>query len=171
MPLDSTPAPRSMPRALGCPPGASGCAPWTPRRAPRPGASPAPGSLACAVQWLCSQVSSLLPLQGWNRGCVFINGRNLGRYWNIGPQEALYLPGSWLQPGTNEVGGPSPPFWAQTCPHPRAAHPARGSPLLPPPCLSFQIVLFEKEKSGSGVYSTDVRRWAGPGPQVGGAGS
>uniref|UniRef100_A0A8C0AE67 Galactosidase beta 1 like 3 n=1 Tax=Bos mutus grunniens TaxID=30521 RepID=A0A8C0AE67_BOSMU len=118
-----------------------------------------------------SPQDTFLQLLGWNRGCVFINGRNLGRYWNIGPQEALYLPGSWLQPGTNEVGGPSPPFWAQTCPHPRAAHPARGSPLLPPPCLSFQIVLFEKEKSGSGVYSTDVRRWAGPGPQVGGAGS
>ena len=43
--------------------------------------------------------------------------------------------------------------------------------MLLPPCLSFQIVLFEKEKSGSAIYSTDVRRWAGPGPQVGGAGS
>uniref|UniRef100_F1MDX6 Beta-galactosidase n=1 Tax=Bos taurus TaxID=9913 RepID=F1MDX6_BOVIN len=70
-----------------------------------------------------SPQDTFLQLLGWNRGCVFINGRNLGRYWNIGPQEALYLPGSWLQPGTNE------------------------------------IVLFEKEKSGSGVYSTDVRRF------------
>ena len=42
MPLDSTPAPRSMPRALGCPPGASGCASWTPLCAP------CPGALGCA---------------------------------------------------------------------------------------------------------------------------
>ncbi|XP_058520072.1 beta-galactosidase-1-like protein 2 [Ochotona princeps] len=44
-----------------------------------------------------------IKLEGWNKGVVFINGRNLGRYWAIGPQQTLYLPGSWLQPGKNEI--------------------------------------------------------------------
>ena len=57
---------------------------------------------------ICSCASSSLPFQGWDYGFVFINGHNLGRYWNIGPQETLYLPGAWLQPGDNEVRGPHP---------------------------------------------------------------
>ena len=35
-------------------------------------------------------------------GCIFINGFNLGRYWNIGPQQTLYLPGCLLKEGKNE---------------------------------------------------------------------
>jgi beta-galactosidase len=27
----------------------------------------------------------------------------LGRFWQIGPQKALYLPASWLKTGTNQV--------------------------------------------------------------------
>lgn len=45
--------------------------------------------------WLCSQ--------GWSKGVVFINGKNLGRYWSIGPQQTLYVPGPWLHKGDNEV--------------------------------------------------------------------
>ncbi|NXN17899.1 GLBL2 protein, partial [Indicator maculatus] len=40
---------------------------------------------------------------GWEKGVVFVNGQNLGRYWRIGPQETLYLPGPWLWKGSNEV--------------------------------------------------------------------
>ena len=39
---------------------------------------------------------------------MFINGQNLGRYWNIGPQETLYLPGAWLDAGLNKVGACPP---------------------------------------------------------------
>ncbi|XP_006871080.1 PREDICTED: beta-galactosidase-1-like protein 2 [Chrysochloris asiatica] len=46
---------------------------------------------------------TFLKLEGWEKGVVFINGQNLGRYWNIGPQETLYLPGTWLDPGLNQV--------------------------------------------------------------------
>lgn len=41
--------------------------------------------------------------QGWGKGVVFINGKNLGRYWSIGPQLTLYLPGPWLRSGINQV--------------------------------------------------------------------
>ncbi|XP_008852414.1 beta-galactosidase-1-like protein 2 isoform X2 [Nannospalax galili] len=46
---------------------------------------------------------TFLKLEGWAKGVVFVNGQNLGRYWNIGPQETLYLPGVWLEKGLNQV--------------------------------------------------------------------
>ncbi|HEU5357629.1 MAG TPA: hypothetical protein VFU45_00815, partial [Gemmatimonadales bacterium] len=37
-------------------------------------------------------------------GIVFVNGHNLGRYWDvIGPQRTLYLPGPWLRKGQNDI--------------------------------------------------------------------
>ncbi|XP_048965406.1 beta-galactosidase-1-like protein 2 [Canis lupus dingo] len=46
---------------------------------------------------------TFIKMEGWTKGVIFINGQNLGRYWNIGPQETLYLPGPWLRPGSNEI--------------------------------------------------------------------
>lgn len=40
---------------------------------------------------------------GWKKGVVYVNGHNLGRYWDIGPQTKLYCPASWLKKGRNEV--------------------------------------------------------------------
>ena len=34
---------------------------------------------------------------------VWVNGHNLGRYWWIGPQQTLYVPGVWLKTGKNDV--------------------------------------------------------------------
>jgi beta-galactosidase len=42
-------------------------------------------------------------MRSWGKGIVFVNGHNLGRYWRIGPQQTLYLPGCWLRQGHNEV--------------------------------------------------------------------
>lgn len=36
-------------------------------------------------------------LEGFTKGVVWVNGFNLGRYWNIGPQRSLYLPGVLLK--------------------------------------------------------------------------
>ncbi len=41
-------------------------------------------------------------LDGFKKGCVYINGFNLGRYWEIGPQRALYIPGVLLR-DENEI--------------------------------------------------------------------
>uniref|UniRef100_A0A672HA00 Beta-galactosidase-1-like protein 2 n=1 Tax=Salarias fasciatus TaxID=181472 RepID=A0A672HA00_SALFA len=46
---------------------------------------------------------TFMKLPGWEKGVVFINGLNLGRYWSIGPQQALYLPGPFLNSGINQV--------------------------------------------------------------------
>lgn len=40
---------------------------------------------------------TFLNMRGWNKGFVMINGFNIGRYWSIGPQEALYVPGELLK--------------------------------------------------------------------------
>lgn len=46
---------------------------------------------------------TFIKLPGWGKGVVFINGRNLGRYWSIGPQQTLYVPAPWLHRGDNQV--------------------------------------------------------------------
>jgi beta-galactosidase len=46
---------------------------------------------------------TFLDLRGWGKGIVIVNGHNLGRYWYIGPQQSLYLPGVWLNQGHNEI--------------------------------------------------------------------
>ena len=32
-----------------------------------------------------------------------MNGINLGRYWKVGPQHTLYLPGCFLKKGNNDI--------------------------------------------------------------------
>jgi beta-galactosidase len=44
-----------------------------------------------------------LDLRPWGKGFAWVNGHNLGRYWNIGPQQTMYVPGPWLKPGENEI--------------------------------------------------------------------
>jgi len=46
---------------------------------------------------------TFLDVRGWNKGFVWVNGYNLGRFWNIGPQQTLFVPGPWLQKGQNLV--------------------------------------------------------------------
>lgn len=46
---------------------------------------------------------TFLELPGWGKGCVFLNGFNLGRFWEIGPQKRLYVPAPLLREGINEV--------------------------------------------------------------------
>jgi beta-galactosidase len=42
-------------------------------------------------------------MSNYKKGVVYVNGHNLGRYWNVGPQFRLYCPASWLQKGANEI--------------------------------------------------------------------
>ncbi|PTY05100.1 beta-galactosidase [Opitutaceae bacterium EW11] len=46
---------------------------------------------------------TFLDLSSWGFGVVWINGRCLGRFWNIGPTQTMYVPGPWLRKGANEV--------------------------------------------------------------------
>ncbi|WP_424684145.1 beta-galactosidase [Frateuria sp. YIM B11624] len=44
-----------------------------------------------------------LDMRGWNKGYLWLNGRLLGRYWHIGPQQRLFCPGCWMRKGDNEL--------------------------------------------------------------------
>ena len=36
-------------------------------------------------------------------GILWLNGHCLGRYWNIGPTQTMYVPAPWLRDGENEI--------------------------------------------------------------------
>lgn len=44
-----------------------------------------------------------LDMQTWGKGMVWVNGKAIGRFWKIGPQQTLYMPGCWLKKGKNEI--------------------------------------------------------------------
>ena len=46
---------------------------------------------------------TFLKLDTFTKGFVVINGFNIGRYWEIGPQKTLYVPASILKDGENEI--------------------------------------------------------------------
>jgi beta-galactosidase len=46
---------------------------------------------------------TFLDLSQWGKGMVWVNGRCLARFWDIGPTQTAYLPGAWLHPGRNEI--------------------------------------------------------------------
>jgi beta-galactosidase len=46
---------------------------------------------------------TFIDISNYIKGIVWVNGHNLGRYWNIGPQKRLYCPASWMREGSNEI--------------------------------------------------------------------
>jgi len=42
-------------------------------------------------------------LSGYSKGVLYVNGHNIGRFWNIGPQQRLYCPATFLHKGRNEI--------------------------------------------------------------------
>ena len=46
---------------------------------------------------------TFIDMSDWGKGIVFINGHNIGRYWQVGPQQTLYIPGVWLKKGENKI--------------------------------------------------------------------
>jgi beta-galactosidase GanA len=44
-----------------------------------------------------------IDMSNYKKGVVWVNGHNLGRYWEIGPQYRLYCPAPWLNKGMNEI--------------------------------------------------------------------
>jgi beta-galactosidase len=60
---------------------------------------------------------TFLDLVSWGKGVAWMNGHCLGRFWNIGPTQTMYVPGPWLKPGKNDLVildllGPSKPVVA-----------------------------------------------------------
>lgn len=46
---------------------------------------------------------TFIDFSNYVKGVIWVNGHNLGRFWNIGPQKRLYCPSTWLREGINEI--------------------------------------------------------------------
>jgi beta-galactosidase len=68
----------------------------------RPGAAYGPRFFSAEVT-VAKPGDTFLDMSAWSKGVVWVNGRNLGRYWSIGPQQRLFVPGAWLAAGRNTV--------------------------------------------------------------------
>lgn len=44
-----------------------------------------------------------LDVSTWGKGVVWVNGNCLGRYWNIGPTQTMFIPAPWLKKGENKI--------------------------------------------------------------------
>jgi hypothetical protein len=62
-----------------------------------------PGSVFRGTFTLDKAADTFLDMTGYRKGVAWVNGHNLGRYWDIGPQTRLYCPASWLKSGENVV--------------------------------------------------------------------
>ncbi|MBB5863956.1 beta-galactosidase [Xanthomonas sp. 3058] len=62
-----------------------------------------PGLFFAADMHLETAGDLYLDMRQWRKGYLWVNGRLLGRYWDIGPQHCLFCPGAWLRPGNNAV--------------------------------------------------------------------
>ncbi|MDQ1089685.1 beta-galactosidase family protein [Siphonobacter sp. SORGH_AS_1065] len=62
-----------------------------------------PGRFFKGTFELSETADTFFDLSTYKKGVIYINGHNLGRYWERGPQTRLYCPASWLKKGTNEV--------------------------------------------------------------------
>lgn len=62
-----------------------------------------PGGFFRGTFALDTVADTYLDMSQYKKGVVWMNGHNLGRYWEIGPQKRLYCPASWLKKGVNEI--------------------------------------------------------------------
>lgn len=46
---------------------------------------------------------TFINMEAFGKGQVYVNGHAIGRFWSIGPQQTLYVPGCWLKKGENEI--------------------------------------------------------------------
>jgi beta-galactosidase len=52
---------------------------------------------------VASPKDSFLSIKWWTKGVCWINGFNIGRYWDRGPQKTLYVPKPLFHEGDNEI--------------------------------------------------------------------
>lgn len=71
--------------------------------APAKSAAVKPGEFFKGTFTLTGTGDTYLDMTNFKKGMVWVNGHNLGRYWEIGPQKRLYCPAPWLKKGENEI--------------------------------------------------------------------
>lgn len=46
---------------------------------------------------------TFIDMESWGKGFVSVNGFNIGRFWEVGPQKRLYIPAPLLKKGQNSI--------------------------------------------------------------------
>ena len=76
---------------------------WVSTLKPATTAAAKPGVFFSGSFTLDATADTYIDMSGYKKGVVWVNGHNLGRYWDIGPQTSLYCPASWLKKGANTI--------------------------------------------------------------------
>jgi len=64
---------------------------------------PRPGAIFRGTFNLSETADTFIDMSGYKKGVVWVNGHNLGRFWDVGPQTKLYCPAPWLKKGANTI--------------------------------------------------------------------
>jgi beta-galactosidase len=95
-----------------------------------------------------------LDVRKWGKGVVWVNGYCLGRYWNIGPTQTMYIPGPWLKKGANKVlvldivGPETPVLQGLAEPILNELNPAKDFTLSKRPDVKFAVSTLKPNQEG-----------------------
>jgi beta-galactosidase len=78
---------------------------------------------------------TFLDLRNWNMGVVWVNGHNLGRFWDHGGLRSLFLPGQWLKRGQNQL------VVLELHDAPKLAEVSGGTQIIEEPAVPFAVRL------------------------------
>jgi len=76
---------------------------WASRLAASASPTNRPGAFFKGRFTVDTPADTYFDLSRYRKGVVWVNGHNLGRFWEIGPQTRLYCPAPWLRRGENEI--------------------------------------------------------------------
>jgi beta-galactosidase len=78
---------------------------------------------------------TFLDMRNWSMGAVWVNGHNLGRYWDHGGLRSLFLPSQWLKRGRNEI------VVLELHDAPKLAEVSGGTKIIEEPAVPFAVRL------------------------------
>jgi beta-galactosidase len=78
---------------------------------------------------------TFLDMRNWSMGAVWVNGHNLGRFWDRGGLRSLFLPRQWLKPGSNEI------IVLELHDAPKVAEVSGGTKIIETPAVPFAMRL------------------------------
>jgi beta-galactosidase len=78
---------------------------------------------------------TFLDMRNWGFGAVWVNGHNLGRFWDRGGLRSLFLPGQWMKKGRNEI------IILELHDPPEVAEVKGGTEIIEEPAVPFSVRL------------------------------
>ena len=78
---------------------------------------------------------TFLDMRNWSMGAVWVNGHNLGRFWDHGGLRSLFLPRQWLKSGSNEI------VVLELHDAPKVAEVSGGTKIIEEPAVPFAVRL------------------------------